>query len=99
MSASYSHNSSSHTSRECDDFLDFLDTLGADVEFWAGVEGAGPCVVNMGLGCAERDVGVGAIELYLEAWRHGERRNRWLRHAGGVTGVSMKKVGKMSGSK
>lgn len=44
------------------------------------MEGAGPCVVNVCLRRAKGDVGVGAVKLYLEPWRHRERRYRRVRH-------------------
>lgn len=88
MSTSYGDNPSPHATCKIDDFLNLLETLGTDIELWSRVEGSGPCVVNVGVGCTERDAGIGTVELYGETWWHHDAwytaSRRRVRHVGGA---------------
>jgi hypothetical protein len=72
MSTSYGHDAAPHAPCKIDHFLYLGNAPWAYIELGAGVERACPGVVNVRLGCAKGDVGIGAVELNVEARRHRE---------------------------
>ena len=84
MATSHRDDAPSHTPREIYHLLYFLQALRADIELRAGVEGAGPCVVDVRLRGSERHIGICAIELDGKAWRHHDAGWRRMRHPRGV---------------
>jgi len=68
------HDPPPHSPRKGDDLLYLGDALRAEVELRARVEGARPCVVDVGLRGAEWDVGIEPVKLNQKLGRHAEGR-------------------------
>ena len=65
MTAADSDDPSAASSCKCNYLLDLFGSFWLYVEFWSTPKCSCPCAVLVGCGCAERDGGVGLLQLFF----------------------------------